>query len=145
MDEQGTWKSVRPGWISWTYDDVRECAASMKAHLPAPAIVLIMTSGLMKLITLQDESSATIGDLDRNYYFIKPMVIRFPCFVASGYFITDVLLKFAQLLDGKLYSGLDDEGRKTAAAEDAKRLKICFGDNAMEQMIKNEFQVTKPE
>ncbi|CAE7176053.1 unnamed protein product [Symbiodinium necroappetens] len=121
-----TWRSVRAGKVSWTYETVVILAAMTYEHLPAEMMLLLQSPSWRggKVIKLTSElARPTVAEISLHYRWLKPWATMMPSVVPSGYFITDVFLVLNRLLEGKLLVVRDNESIRGKAAEEACRLR----------------------
>eukprot|EP00435_Cladocopium_sp_Y103_P057007 s488_g19.t1 len=110
MASELCWRSVRPGKsITWTEEEVDTVARRIVAHMPVSLLTLISDDEVWKggpLLDLPESKGVktpTAREISKNYCFIKPVVIEYPCKVLPAYLMTDVWLFVDKLLDRKLF------------------------------------------
>jgi len=102
----GGWRSTRPGRVSWTEQDVAELAIVMKSCLP-PSLLAMVDDGTWPgsclMVVGDPDGKPSAAEVAQNHCFLKPLVMKYPSKVPSGYFLTDAYLYLDLLLNKRLF------------------------------------------
>lgn len=128
------WRSVRPGKINWTKQEVEDLAAEIHVNLP-PSMLAVFEDPKYKggaLLGLPQSGTLktpTANEISLNYPWLVGMVTKYPSKVPSAYLLTDAFLLLDKRMQKKLFRPSADlkETRMGLAAIKAVKAKRILG------------------